>query len=132
MRRRRWRNECGVPPKFLLEEFATFDDSRAGGIFRTAKKRCQDYAEKFPLDSNYLKYPSLILFSDHSWGVGKTHLACSIAHRILNRWNGEPISCPVMFVSEPELFQQIQATYSYDPEEKKYRPSETDIINRLV
>lgn len=143
--RRQWRDTCGIPRKFMLQEFKGFDTQREGcsGLTK-AYEKCLNYANKFPLDQSYLGYPSLLLVSDSSWGIGKTHLACSIAHNILNRWNGEGInwevwngelfksSCPVRFISEPDLFLQIQATYNYSPEEKPYRDSETDIINKLV
>jgi DNA replication protein DnaC len=125
--RRRWRNCCGIPPKFMNEDFSTFKKERQPKVFKV----CWDYAEQYQLEKPR-GYKSLLLFSSESWGVGKTHLACAIAHRILDRWNGEDISCPVLFVSEPDLYMQIQATYNYPPEEKTYRENETDIIKRLT
>jgi len=127
--RREWRQSCGIPPKFMFEEFATFCAEGDRLAFSNAHKRCLDYASKFSLDK---KYPSMLLYSDHSWGVGKTHLAASIAHTILNKWNGKPMACPVRFISEPDLFLRIQATYNYTPEEKPYRESESDIIKSLI
>ena len=125
--RLRWRENCGIPPKFMKEEFGTFDKSRQAKAY----EKCLAYAKNFPL-IGYRGYPSLLLYSDHSWGIGKSHLACSIGHNILSRWNGENISCPVHFTTEPDLLMRIYATYSYTLEEKQYRESETDIINRHI
>jgi len=74
----------------------------------------------------------MVMFSSDVWGIGKTHLACSIGNRILERWKGEDITCPVLFVSEPSLYARIQATYNYGADEKKYLESEDDIINRMI
>jgi len=74
----------------------------------------------------------MVMFSEASWGVGKTHLAGAIAHRILDRWQGDPFMCPVLFVSEPDILLQITATYNFNLEEKQTRESESDIINRLI
>ena len=125
--RREWREKCGIPHKFMTEQFGTFDKSRQTDKY----KLCLKYADSYPLmDSR--GYLSLILYSEESWGIGKTHLVCSIAHHILNRWDGENIGCPVLFISEPDLYLRIQATYNYSQEEKYYRESETDIINQLT
>ena len=126
-KRREWRENCGIPMKFMNEQFDTFDKSRQKDKYEL----CLEYADSYPLmDSR--KYPSLVLYSESSWGVGKTHLACSIGHHILNRWDGENIGRPVLFISEPDLYLRIQATYNYSTEERHYRESETDIINQLT
>ena len=126
-KRKEWRENCGIPHKFMTEQFDTFDKSRQPDKYEL----CLKYAESYPLiDSR--GYPSLVLYSEQSWGVGKTHLVCSIAHHILNRWDGEDIGRPVLFISEPDLYLRIQATYNYSPEERYYRESETDIINQLT
>jgi len=142
--RKQWRLSCGIPTRFMFEDFETFDHAQDDGAFRKAYRRCLDYANKFPLDQSYRKYPSLLLFSHHSNGVGKTHLACSIAHTILNRWNGEWVnwddwcgeelflSSPVKVISEYDIFEQIQASFNYSSEEQGHLPGENDIINSLV
>ncbi len=126
-KRREWRAACGIPHKFMTEQFDTFDKSRQPDKYDL----CLKYADSYPLGDSR-KYPSLVLYSEQSWGVGKTHLVCSIAHQILNRWDGENIGRPVLFISEPDLYLRIQATYNYSPEERHYRESETDIINQLT
>ena len=78
-------------------------------------------------------YHSLVLYSDHSWGVGKTHLACSIGHRILDRWQGERVGRSlVLFVSEPDIYTRIQATYGHPLEERYRHETEADIIRQLT
>jgi len=90
-------------------------------------KICKDYADKFLCDQPR-KSPSLVLYSNKIWGVGKTYLACSIAHAILDKWNGETESCPICFVSEPDLFLRLRATYNRhsgdggETEEQVYSP----------
>ena len=117
----------GIPPKFLDENFKTFDK----GWQDKALAFCKQYAESFPLDKRPVD--SLYLWSQNSWGVGKTHLSCAIALRIFERWTGEDRGCPrICFVSEPDLFRQIQATYSFTREEEQTRDSEDDIIRRLT
>lgn len=126
-KRRQWRGNCGIPIKFMNEQFDTFEQERQ----RLAYKKCFNYAEKFPL-SRAAGYPSLLLFSPSLWGVGKTHLVCSIAHHILNRWDGEEIICPILFTTESDLFRRIQATYNIPREEKMWRESENDVYNHLA
>lgn len=123
--RRQWRLNCGIPPRFMNEDFSTFDRSKQ----ETAFKVCWDYAEGYPFDK-LRGYKSLLLFSEHSWGVGKTHLVCSIGHRVLDRWKGEDISRPVLFVSEPDLYTRLQASYGFSGNGKK--ESEADIIRQLT
>jgi DNA replication protein DnaC len=155
--RKEWRDKSGIPLKFMTQEFATFD-KKVGGNIAKILKVCVDYAEGYPITyrehilSTKQSYRSLVLFSTLDMvGIGKTHLVCSIGHRILNRWNGEGLSIlevsqtdcrpikwrcslrnPVQFVSEYELYRNIQGTYNYTLEEKQHMDSETDIINSLV
>lgn len=122
-------NLSGIPPKFRWENFKTFDK----GWQDKALTFCQKYAEDFPVEKWSIGYPSLYLWSKESWGVGKTHISCSIAHRIWERWTGKQRGCPLIyFVSEPELFRQIQATYSFTREEQWTKDSEDDIMHRLT
>ncbi len=126
--RRQARETCGIPPKFIAEDFSTF----AKGWQDDALKLCQGYAENFPVDRPVQGCQSLYLWSSKSWGVGKTHLSAAICHRILDRWIGVK-GCPrIIFLSEPELFRRIQATYSFTPEERKLRESEDDIIKSII
>ncbi len=127
--RRRRREESGIPSKFMNEDFSTFKKGRQD----KACEKCVAYAESFPVDASPFNYPSLYIYSEKSWGVGKTHLSCAIGHRVLDRWKGEKELCPkVVFISEPDLFRNIQATYNFTPEEKRYRESEDDIIKSIT
>lgn len=122
-------SESGIPPKFLRENFTTFDK----GWQDKALVFCKKYAKEFPIDKRPIGYRSLYLWSSKSWGVGKTHLSCAIAMDIFNRWKGDIRGCPmIIFVSESDLFRRIQATYSFTREEERYRDSEDDILRKLT
>lgn len=125
--RRLWRSACGISPMFMNERFDTFDRTKQPEAYKV----CLDYANKYPLDT-LRGYHSLLLLSDHSWGVGKTHLASSIGHKIIDRWNGSNISCPVLFISEPELYTRIQASYNFTGEGGQRRENEASIIWQLI
>jgi DNA replication protein DnaC len=119
----------GIPPKFQTAYFKYFEK----GWQDKALVHCQKYAKGFPIDKRPIGYRSLYLWSSRSWGVGKTHLSCAIALEILNRWHGRDKGCPqIYFVSESDLFRQIQATYNFTREEEKTRDSEDDIIRKLT
>jgi len=128
--RHRRRESCGIPPKFMNEDFSTFEKGWQDKALEVSKT----FAEQFPIDRYPREYRSLYLWSTESWGVGKTHLASAICHRILDRWTGEgKKGCPrIIFLSEPELFRRIQATYSFSYEEKQLRESEDDIIRSII
>lgn len=126
--RRRIRESCGIPSLFINKDFSAFEKGWQDKAFKV----CWKYAEEFPIGKRPKGYRSLYLWSGESWGVGKTHLACSIIHRILDRWTGQGFNHLVVFLSEPELFRQIQATYSFTPEERKIRESENDILTRII
>lgn len=122
--------KSGIPPRFLTESFSSFKK----GWQDKALASSRDYANHFPVDDRPINYPSLYLWSAKSWGTGKTHLSCAIALRIFERWIGEgEWVCPrIYFVSEPDLFRQIQATYSFTREEGQMRDSEDDILRKLI
>jgi len=134
--RKIWRENCGIDPKYMGEDFSTFDTKRSGNINEIYKK-CVDYAEQFPIQyDQWLRrakkpYPSLLLLSVGVWGNGKTHLVSAIAHRIFDRWQGEHVACPVHLISEPELYGRIQQTFNYTYAEREEKQSEQDIINHL-
>ncbi len=118
-----------IPPKFLTESFSSFDK----GWQDKALAYCKKYADEFPVDKHPIGYRSLYLWSAKTWGVGKTHLSCAIALSIFNRWAGGNRGCPrIYFVSESDLFRQIQGTYNYTREEQQYKDSEDDIIRKLT
>ena len=130
--RREARLRCGIKPKYQAENFSTFKLDGLSEILKKAYRKAWDYAENYPIVERGKGYRSMVLFSEKSWGVGKTHLASAIAHRILDRWTGSPETCPVQFISEPELLLQITATFNLTREEKQFRDSEAVIINRLI
>jgi len=135
--RRRWRENCGISPRFMVEDFSTFKTDRPGNLTEVYRAAF-DYAEQFPLDYDEYRrrtgkpYPSLLLYSPGAAGNGngKTHLVASIAHRIIDRWNSENIACPVRVINEPEIYDRIQLTYSYSMKEREQKQSEQEIIDQ--
>lgn len=125
-KRREIREASGMPPKFINAEFGTFEKERQPKAY----KKCLEYAEGYSLE-NYRGYHSLALFSESSWGVGKTHLACAVANHIINKWDGKPWARPVFFTNEPDYFRRIRATYNFSAEQKATRQTEEEITNEL-
>ncbi len=112
-----------MPRKFWESTFESWQ-GRSGltGVVR----ECQKYADDFSLEDAH-GYPSLWLFSETN-GLGKSHLANAVAHRIFQRWDGDPgrASCPVRYETGPGLLVRIRATYDrgvsgLDTEERVYR-----------
>lgn len=128
--RRKHRESAGIPPKFMGVDLSTFEK----GWQDKALTACIDYADGFPVDRYPRGYQSLYMWSTESWGTGKSHLASAICHRIIDRWTGTGTKgCPrIIFLSEPELFRRIQATYSFNREESQVRESEDDIIKGII
>ncbi len=106
------RLSCGIPAKFQSVRFDTFDTKRPGNV-NVAYRACVKYADNYNLRAP-AGHKSLILTSARIWGNGKSHLACSILHRILDRWNGERGFCSMLFITEPDMFSRIQKTYNRD------------------
>lgn len=127
-RRREARARTGIPDKFMNEDFSTFKYKNNKNL-NEAFHICWEYAEVYPIGQRPLKYPSLYIFGDV--GLGKTHLSCAIGHRLLDRWTGEGIYPKIIWVSEPDLYQRIQASYNYTAEERQMLPTEDDIIKGL-
>lgn len=131
-RRREARTRTKIPPKYMNEDFSTFKKGR-GKQIDAAFELCWQYAEEYPADKKPEGYRSLYIYSENSWRVGKTHLSCAIAHRILDRWQDGDTPCPrVRWVSEPQLFSKIEASFNYTIEEKQILPNKDDIINDLI
>lgn len=125
--RQEHKDKIGVPFHYRNTNFKSFQS----GFQDKAVKVCSDYADGFPRDKRPRGYQSLYLWSTKSWGTGKTHLAVAICHELLDRWNGEGYCFQPMFISEPDLFRRIQATYSYDYQEQRIKESESDIIKQI-
>ena len=112
-----------MPRKFWRSTFESWQGrSGLAGVVRD----CQQYADGFPLEAPH-GYPSLWLFSETN-GLGKSHLANAVAHRLFQRWDGDPgrASCPVRYETGPGLLVRIKATYDrgesgHETEEMVYR-----------
>lgn len=125
-KREEWRKSCGIPLKFQKERFDTYKPLNVS--LRAALDDCKDFTDKFPPYSN--GYRSLYLYSDGVWGVGKSHLACSMVHDILDKWDGTRQVCPVYYVSEPLLFRRIKSTFN--KHEGYQAETEDDIYRQLT
>jgi len=108
-RKSSWRISSGIPQRFRDERFETF--KKNSDNLKKSHSLCLEYAENFPLARNE-EYKSLGIFSKGIWGNGKSHLACSIAHRIIDRWLGGGENSPVLYTTEPHMFSRIRATFN--------------------
>lgn len=108
-RKQSWRVISGIPRRFRNESFDTFKTPDTNE--KKIHALCLEYAENFPLARD-AEYKSLGIFSKGVWGNGKSHLACSIAHRIIGRWIGGGEKSPVLYITEPQMFSRIRATFN--------------------
>jgi len=129
-KRESWRNSCGIPYRFMAHSFETFQPGRSDSL-RRAYNKCIEYADKYPW-RNYRGYQSLALTSDKAWGVGKTHLVCSIAHKIFDKWDGSPTLSPIRFISESNLFLRIRNTFNRQNNDEVRRETEGDIYREIT
>ena len=104
-----WRISGGIPRRFSSERFETFKTD--GVNEKKLHALCLDYAENYPLERG-VEYGSLGIFSKQVWGNGKSHLACSIAHRLIDRWIGGGEKSPVLYIEEGQMFRRIRATFN--------------------
>ncbi len=125
-KREEGRRTCGIPLKYFEERFTTWEIGRSGNVDR-AYSLAIEYATDYPLMKPQ-GYRSLFLSSPGCVGLGKTHLVCSIAHQVLDRWQGEG-RCPVYLITESDLFERIRATYHHQGEHEE---TEEQIIKKLI
>ena len=127
-RRDNWRSHSGIPPRFQSERFETFKPQNDNN--KRKLSLCADYANKFPLNGE--NYKSFALFSSKAYekyGNGKSHLTCSIGHRIIDRWDWKKIESPIYYVTEPDLFSRIRATFSKSGNSNE---TEVDVYNQIT
>ena len=122
--RHRWRQKSGLPHNYWDKTFSTWKGKHKA--FESVKK----WAEEFPMTRPF-RYPSLFLYSASN-GVGKSHLAASVANHLIERWQGniedEP-ACPVRYETGPSLLLRIRD--SYEKVEGKKLETEADIYRSL-
>jgi DNA replication protein DnaC len=127
-KREEWRKSCGIPLRYQTSRFELFDRKVDRSILKVMRE-CQEYASKFnfhvPQSSK-----SLVMFSVGVWGLGKTYMACSVAHGVLDKWHNEIDYCPVTFISEPGLFRRIRATFNHNND--FHNETEEDIYRKLI
>lgn len=91
-----------VPPRYANCRFQTFRVGEAGGEIEKAYRIAQKYADDYPALAGW-KHNGLLLIGNA--GVGKTHLAVAILHRLLEKG----MTC--RFVDHRSLLKEIQATF---------------------
>lgn len=103
----KWKLESGIPPRYQEKRFSNFSVTREN---KKAYSVCFEYAKSFP-NFKAIKYTSLALISELKWGVGKTHLVCSIAHEIIE--NCLYSRNPICYMTEYQLFTRLRATFEH-------------------
>lgn len=127
--RRTWLYQSGVTLRYRGKTFeATGDMGFQKSAQPKAFKGCREYAAGLTPDT-YRGYRSLVLSSPEAWGVGKTHLACSIAQDVIARWPTNRMR-PVLVTTEAGVYLRIQA--SYKPSQYGEGETEERIIKELT
>lgn len=119
-----WMKQSGIPIRYHGKGFDHIEDKPKSNIIKITEL-CREYADQFPM-LRQIDYYSIALYSDKVWGVGKTHLACAIAQKLMNRWN-KMSKCPVYYTTESNLFHRIRSTFDH-----KGNESENDIYNQIT
>jgi len=127
--RKRWVKECGLHPLYWDKTFESWETRRQ---LSEKVAICLSYADSFPVDSIPFKHPSLWLYSKKS-GLGKTHMAAAVMHRIIIRWNGEPegAACPVRYETGPSLQLRVRRSYNLLRDPDVWEETEADIYDAL-
>lgn len=106
LQRERWNAEANCPARFNACSFENFDRKRQPLAFKVM--------------STWQSPKSVLLSSADVYGVGKTHLACALANRLLvaetparltRELYVQLLRCPVHFTTESQLLGSIRATY---------------------
>lgn len=114
-RKSEWIKTSGIPDKFLKESFETYLDR--GHNTLKIKQLCRTYAEDFPV-TRPVGFKSLVITSPSIWGVGKSHLACSIAKSIIEKYASKMVHSPAYYITEPALFRRVRSTYNHRPDQE--------------
>jgi len=127
--RKRWVESCGLHPNYWDETFESWEPRQ-----QLAKPVavCVEYADGFPVEGIPFRHPSLWLYSEKS-GLGKTHMASAVIHRIIIRWNGDPegARCPVRYETGPSLQLRVRRSYKPPRDSEAWQESEADIYDEL-
>lgn len=92
--------ESGMEKKFLSRRFSEFQVVPGN---REAFTACKAFANAFPPDAEKEKNS---LYIHGPMGVGKTHLAASVANELIHR--GDPVIC----MTARQIFTKIRNTYN--------------------
>jgi DNA replication protein DnaC len=113
-RRQEWLDRQ-IPPRFREKTLATFDPSDGDNLVKVMA--FSEYASTFPVDRPPHGFRSLLITRDIK-GVGKTHLACGILRRIIER-HPAPVSegSPFQFWSAMSIKVRVQAAQRFSASE---------------
>ena len=127
--RGRWVRECGLHPHYWDRTFESWE-TRSQLSEKVAV--CLAYANSFPINSIPFRHPSLWLHSNKS-GLGKTHMAAAVIHRIIIRWDGDPegAACPVRYETGPSLQLRVRRSYNLARDPDVWEETEADIYDAL-
>ncbi len=115
MRRYRefWRANCGPQGQLGGKTFANFK--------RELNPKAFDAL-------NDWQHGSLVLYSPDTYGVGKTHLACALANKLIDNAQGiNPY--PVYFCAEVQMLSRIRATFNRQDENAE---TEDQVYDKLL
>jgi len=122
----KWHRECGLPIQLRNIHFSNLDKK----YNPNPQKLCREWVDSFELE-NPAGSPSLVLYSAVP-GVGKTTLMVCIVNAVLEKWKGSTSSksCPIRFISGPELVKRIRATYGIRKDDSVHEREE-DVYREL-
>jgi DNA replication protein DnaC len=121
------------------------ESSNIPSLFK--EKTFDNYESKLQLKAyNYLsqyKYEdslSVLLYSPNIYGIGKTHLVCAVINNIINKSDIGYVSnsgiiyyrCPILYVSETQLFARIRATFNQSGENEESVYQQYEKVNLLI
>lgn len=129
--RRRWMEiDSHIPARYWGATLETLVGRHPAG----PKREAQGYAEVLAR-MGYQGGSSMVLCS-HTMGTGKTHLAVAMCQFLMDYQLKEPPAwgpCPVLFVTAPNLFRRIRATYQDGAMETEARIlAELEAVKLLV
>ena len=130
-----WCDTAHMPKYFLNKNFNNFD--------RKLQPKAFDVAKQYHCDWPAGNSQSLVFLSPGVYGVGKTHLVCSILNQLFDRVDKvvltteghiRKLPCPAYFTSENELLRRIRQTFNRtnkNDHTEYYEETEQDVYSDL-
>jgi len=136
LQREVWWDECNMPTTFSLKTLEAFDRKLQVKAFKVVNEYDWHYN-----DDKESPAKSIVLSSPDLYGVGKTHLVCGLINKIISTEKSarihqefwvQTLRCPVYFTTEPQMLDNIRATFKDGSEETDERIYERLISYRLL